>query len=92
MVDVLEVVEGGNRQLHGIDRYVDIKTNKGTIRIRSLDALLVAIGDKDLLNYSTKQPDINKGIHFCLFNNVWGTNFSQWFKGSVNYRFSIELI
>lgn len=91
-VRVLDVVEGGNRQMHGLDRYVEIVTTAGKIRIRSEDALLVAIGDRDLLNYSTRQPDINGGLHFCLFNNVWGTNFRMWFGGTVTYRFDLELI
>ncbi len=90
-VDVLDVVVNGNRQIHGIDRYVDILTTAGRIRITSEDAFLVSIGGRNLLNYSTEQPDINKGIYFCLFNNVWGTNFSMWFEGSITYRFTIEL-
>ncbi|GAA0886698.1 hypothetical protein GCM10009120_52970 [Sphingobacterium siyangense subsp. cladoniae] len=91
-VRVLDVVESGNRQMHGLDHYVDIVTDAGKIRIRSKDALLVAIGKRDLLNYSTDQPDLHGGLHFCLYNNVWGTNFSMWFGGTVNYRFDVELI
>ncbi|MNG54141.1 hypothetical protein D3C87_477660 [compost metagenome] len=91
-VRVLDVVEGGNRQMHGLDHYVDIVTNAGKIRIRSKDALLVAIGKRDLLNYSTDQPDLREGLHFCLYNNVWGTNFSMWFGGTVTYWFDVELI
>ncbi|MGN1214352.1 MAG: DUF5054 domain-containing protein [Bacteroidaceae bacterium] len=90
MVDVLDVVTGGNRQMHGLDRYVDVQTPDGVWRITSLDAPLVAVGDRNLLNYSTLQPDITKGIHFCLYNNVWGTNFSQWFEGTVQFRFRLE--
>jgi hypothetical protein len=89
-VDVLDVVEGGNRQMHGIDNYIDIVTSKGTIRITSLDAPLVVIGERNALNYSTALPDISKGIHFCLFNNLWGTNFTMWWEGSISYRFKIE--
>jgi hypothetical protein len=89
-VDVMDVVEGGNRQMHGIDRYVEIVTTKGTIRITSLDAPLVVIGERNALNYSTSLPDLNKGIHFCLFNNLWGTNFAMWWEGSLSYRFRIE--
>ncbi|GAA4171217.1 DUF5054 domain-containing protein [Sphingobacterium ginsenosidimutans] len=91
-VRVLDVVEGGNRQLHGLDHYVDIVTNAGKIRIRSKDALLVAVGERDLLNYSVRQPNINSGLHFCLFNNVWGTNFRMWFGGTMTYRFDMEWI
>lgn len=89
-VDVLDIVEGGNRQMHGIDRYVDVITTVGRIRITSLDAPLVTVGERNLLNYSVTRPDIRNGVHFCLFNNVWGTNYSMWFEGSLTYRFKIE--
>lgn len=92
MINVMNVVEGGNRQMHGIDRYVIIHTRTGKWRISSPDALLVAIGQRDLLNYSETQPDLSGGIHFCLYNNTWGTNFSQWFEGTVQYRFRAEWI
>jgi hypothetical protein len=91
-VDMMDVVEGGNRQMHGIDRYIDIITTKGAIRITSLDAPLVVIGERNTLNYSTALPDINQGIHFCLFNNLWGTNFCMWWEGSISYRFKIEYL
>lgn len=29
-IDLLDVLPGGNRQMHGIDRYVDMITNEGT--------------------------------------------------------------
>ena len=92
MVDVSDVVSRGNRQMHAIDNHIDIKTDKGTVRITSLDAPLVVIGERKVLNYSTNLPDLSQGIHFCLFNNLWGTNFSMWWEGSISYRFIIEVI
>ena len=85
-VDLLDVVPGGNRQMHGIDRYVDLVTRRGTLRITSPDALLVVVGERNALNYSTQLPDLRQGIHFCLFDNLWGTNFS------MCYRFRAEWI
>ena len=92
LIDVTNVAEGGNRQMHGIDRHVLIHTSRGDWRICSLDALLVAVGQRDLLNYSDRQPDLSGGIHFCLYNNAWGTNFSQWFEGTARFRFRAEWI
>jgi hypothetical protein len=89
-VDVLDVVKGGNRQMHGIDSYVDIVTGKGTFRITSLDAPLVAVGERNALNYSVELPDLSRGIHFCLFNNLWGTNYAMWWGGSIDCRFRME--
>lgn len=91
-VDVLDVVPGGNRQMHAIDNYIDLVTDKGTIRIISRDAPVVAIGERRALNFSTRQPDISGGIHFCLFNNLWGTNFAMWWGGCMEYRFTILYI
>lgn len=92
LINPLNVVEGGNRQMHAIDKFIDIIGKDNNIRIYSLDAPLVAIGERDLLNYSINQPNLSKGFHFCLFNNLWGTNFSQWFGGDICYRFIIEKI
>lgn len=91
-VDILDVVEKGNRRMHGIDRYVDMMTSHGTIRIWSKDAFLVNIGSADGLDYSTSMPDTAGGIHFNLSNNLWDTNFSMWNEGSLTYRFTVELI
>jgi hypothetical protein len=92
MVDISDVAAGGNRQMHAIDNYIDLITKNGTVRISSLDAPLVVVGQRKMLNYSTALPDLNNGIHFCLFNNLWGTNFSMWWEGNITYRFKMEII
>lgn len=89
-VDLLDVVERGNRQMHGIDRYVDICTTRGTIRIWSEAAFLINVGEPCGLNYSLDYPDKRGGIHFNLSNNLWNTNFSMWNEGSLTYRFILE--
>ena len=91
-VDLLDVVEKGNRQQHGIDRYVDLITSNGTVRIWSETAFLVNVGEAKGINYSLQYPDKQGGVHFCLSNNLWGTNFTMWSEGSLTYRFIVERI
>lgn len=91
-VDLLDVVEKGNRQQHGIDRYVDLVTSSGTIRIWSEAAFLVNVGEARGINYSLEYPDKKGGVHFNLSNNLWNTNFCMWNEGSLTYRFTIERI
>lgn len=91
-VDLLDVVAKGNRQMHGIDRYIDVVTSSGTFRIWSETAFLVNVGEACGLNYSTEYPDKRGGIHFNLSNNLWGTNFTMWNEGSLTFRFRIELL
>lgn len=91
-VDLLDVVEAGNRQQHGIDHYVDLITSQGTIRVESEAAFLVNVGEANGINYSLEYPDKQGGIHFNLSNNLWNTNFCYWNEGSLTYRFTIEQI
>lgn len=74
------------------DRYVDLVTSAGTVRIWSKEAFLVNVGEARSLNYSTSYPDIQGGIHFNLSNNLWGTNFTMWNEGSMTYHFTVEYL
>ncbi len=91
-VDLFDVVAKGNRHMHGIDRYVDMITDKGTIRVWSDEAFLINLGETNGLSYSTGYPDMKGGVHFCLSNNLWGTNFTMWNEGSLTYHFRVELL
>ena len=91
-VDVKNVVEKGNRQMHGIDRYIDLVTATDTLRIWSPTAFLANIGEAKGINYSLAYPDIRGGVHFNLSNNLWGTNFQMWNEGSLTYRFKVEVL
>lgn len=89
-VDLTDVVEKGNRRMHGIDRYADIVTADGKLRIWSDEAFLVNVGEAKGWDYSTDKPDCTGGLHFNLSNNLWGTNFAMWNEGSITYHFTIE--
>jgi len=89
-VNLLDVVSGGNRKMHFIDRYVDVSTDKGNFRIYPQDAPFLTIGERNGIGYSREYPNLDKGLHFCLFNNLWSTNFNLWWEGSIRYRFHIE--
>ena len=89
-IDVTDVVANGNKQMHAVDSYIDVICREGTMQITSLDAPLVAIGARDVFDYPADKPDINGGIHFCLFNNLWGTNYAAWMDGTWTFRFKLE--
>ncbi len=88
-VSPLDVVRNGNCKLHAIDRYVAYSDDHGRIEIQSLDAPLVAPGEPSLLDFNNRRPPMLKGMHFNLYNNVWGTNFPMWYEGDARFRFSL---
>ena len=87
-IDPADVVEGGGRALHAIDG--EIRLAGGAV-VETLDAPLLAPGARDLL-WKRRNPLPRPGapFHVNLYNNVWGTNFPQWFGGDAAYRFTIR--
>ena len=89
-ISPLSVVENGNRHLHAVGTGVRLGTEPHSLLISPLDSALVAPGQRSLLDFNNDQPDLSKGMHFCLLNNLWGTNFPMWFEEDCRFRFEIE--
>jgi hypothetical protein len=87
LISPLEVIRDGNRHLHGITSGVYYGDD---LALESLDAALVAPGEPALLMFTNRQPALNKGMHFNLFNNVWGTNFPMWYEDDARFRFVLR--
>lgn len=92
MVNFRDVESHGNRKMHACTGGVKLKNMDETqISITSLDAPLVMFGNSSLLDFNNELPKVEDGIHFCLFNNVWGTNYTMWFEEDMQYRFVVRL-
>lgn len=89
-VSPLEVVKKGNRRLHGVLRGVNYEDARGALAIETLDAPLVAPGEPGLLDFSNRQPQPRRGMHFNLWNNIWGTNFRMWYDEDAAFRFKLK--
>jgi len=89
-ISPLDVVENGNRHLHACGNSVICNDRDRKIEIIPLDSPLVAPGQPSLLNFSNEQPDMQGGVHFNLYNNVWGTNFPMWFDEDCYFRFLVH--
>ena len=90
-ISPLSVVENGNRHLHASGEYVAYREVDSALTISALDSPLVAPGQRSLLDFNNRQPELSEGIHFCLLNNLWGTNFPMWFEEDCRFRFEIKL-
>ena len=92
MVSPFEVVSGGNRHMHAITGPLVYKDASRSIRMESLDAAVVSLGEMLPIYFSNDQPDLSKGFHFSLFNNGWGTNYVQWFGEDARFRFKLNFV
>ena len=91
-ISPLAVVENGNRHLHASGDYVVCRCPTASLLISALDSPLVAPGQRSLLNFNNSQPDMSEGVHYCLLNNLWGTNFPMWFEEDCRFRFKITFV
>jgi hypothetical protein len=89
-VSPFDVVTGGNRTMHAVLGGLHYRGPEGTLAIETLDAPVVALGEKMPVYFSRNQPDLANGFHFSLFNNGWGTNYIQWFGEDMRFRFRIS--
>lgn len=89
-ISPLDVIRHGNRHLHAVDRGVFYDDGRSSLSIASLDAPLVAPGERSLLDFRQKQPDLAQGMHFNLYNNIWGTNHPMWYAEDARFRFVIR--
>jgi hypothetical protein len=88
-VSPLDVVGGGGRSMHAVTNHLRYQDVRGSFQLDTLDAPVVAVGNRSPLNFSKDLPDMRQGLHINLFNNAWGTNYIQWAGGDWAYRFSI---
>lgn len=89
-VNVKDVVSNGARSMHGLTKYLQFESKDTLLRIESLDAPLVELNKRDVLSFDNQQADPEKGVHFCLENTAWGTNYPQWFGDDMKYRFVVH--
>jgi len=85
-----DVVRGGARHMHAVSEKIRYSEGPHTFELSTLDAPVVAFGDRSPLNFSPNQPDVKTGAHINLFNNAWGTNYIQWCGGDWAYRFALR--
>ncbi len=90
-VSPTDVVENGNRHLHATGKGVELTHPNGKLSLLPLDSTLVAPGVPSMLDFNNDQPDPHKGMHFCLLDNLWGTNFPMWFEEDCRFRFELSL-
>jgi hypothetical protein len=90
LISPLQVVGNGGRNLHAIDSCIQYLGSEKKIKIKSLDAPLVAMGERKILKYDNSM-NLSEVANFNLYNNIWGTNFRMWYDEDTKYRFTIEL-
>jgi hypothetical protein len=89
-ISPFEVVTSGNRHMHAVQTGFAYEAGGTKFAVETMDAPVVALGERIPLLFSNEQPDLSKGIHSCLFNNAWGTNYVMWYGEDLKARYLIR--
>jgi hypothetical protein len=89
-ISPFDVIASGNRHMHAVQTGFAYNAGGQSFAVDTLDAPVVALGERDPLLFSNDQPDLTKGLHSCLFNNCWGTNYIMWYGEDLRARYVIR--
>jgi hypothetical protein len=89
-VSPFDVVASGNRHMHCLLKGFEHKHGEHRFAVETMDAPVVALGERNPIYFANDQPDLSRGIHSCLFNNAWGTNYVMWYGEDVKARYVIR--
>lgn len=79
------------RLIHSLPPFTQSVFAATFLQIESPDAFLVSPADsiEYLLLFQDSQPVV-EGMHFNLYNNLWGTSFPQWYSDDALFRFALN--
>ena len=89
-ISPFDVVANGGRHMHAVSSGFRHSDGKDIFGVETIDAPLIAVGERSPLNFSREQPDLSGGVHSCLFNNAWGTNYIMWYGENMRFRYVIR--
>ena len=89
-ISPFDVVVSGNRHMHAVQKGFAWEADGGSFAVDPLDAPVVALGQRTPLLFSNDQPDLSRGVHCCLYNNAWGTNYIMWYGEDARARFVVR--
>jgi len=89
-ISPFDVAASGNRHMHCVQQGFKYESGHDSFAVDTLDAPIVALGARDPLLFSNDQPDLTRGLHSCLFNNCWGTNYIMWYDEDLRARYVIH--
>ena len=89
-ISPFDVVTSGNRHMHSLSKGFEYGQGGHRFAVETIDAPVVALGQRIPLLFANAQPDLSTGIHSNLYNNAWGTNYIMWYGEDMRFRYVLR--
>lgn len=84
-----DIAPGANHAFYALEHFIAAETEAAAVAVVSHDCPLVSIGENGVYAYRREYEEHAPELRFCLFNNMWGTNFPQWIEGDMAFEFDV---
>ena len=96
-VDPLTVCHNGSKHLHAVEGITATTYElSSSLKIVNIDAPVASFGSSSPFATPDIEPDLDNGVSFALYDNIWGTNYVMWYPfddkdKDMQYRFKLIL-
>ena len=84
-----DIARNANHAFYALEHFAAASDDRAMIAIVSHDAPLVSLGENGVHKFRAEYEPHAPEMRFCLFNNMWGTNFPQWIEGDMAFEFDV---
>ena len=84
-----DVADNANHAFYALEHFIAAEDDRALVAAVSHDCPLVSIGENGVYAFRRRYEPHAPELRFCLFNNMWGTNFPQWIDGDMAFEFDV---
>ena len=84
-----DIARNANHAFYALEHFAAASDGRAMTAIVSHDAPLVSLGENGVHKFRAEYEPHDPEMRFCLFNNMWGTNFPQWIEGDMAFEFDV---
>lgn len=84
-----DIAPGANHAFYALEHFAAAEVEGAAVAVVSHDCPLVSLGENGVYAYRREYAPHAPEMRFCLFNNMWGTNFPQWIEGDMAFEFDV---
>lgn len=84
-----DIADGANHAFYALEHFAAAQDENALVGVVSHDAPLVSLGENGVYAFRRNYEEHSPELRFCLFNNMWGTNFPQWIEGDMAFEFDV---
>ena len=84
-----DIARNANHAFYALEHFAAAEDGRALVGVVSHDAPLVSLGENGVHVFRSDYVPHAPELRFCLFNNMWGTNFPQWIEGDFAFEFDV---